>query len=376
MIERFVRPAVARLTPYVSARSLSDKEGTGFLDANESPVSGLSAEGRRERASLNRYPAPQPSGLNAQMAEYYGADQQNLLISRGADEAIDLITRCFCEAGRDSIAISPPTYGMYEVSAAIQGCEVERVPLRRTGALGFDFELDVEALIALSRARAGQLKLIYICSPNNPTGGSFQVHKIEHLCREVAQTSLVVVDEAYAEFASESGFYALARAAMGDVFSRLPNLIVLRTLSKAWGLAGLRVGCAIAHAETIRVMQKIRAPYPLVRPSIELAGEAFSGDGVARMRARARSIVSARATLAEKLSKTSAVDLVVSSDANFILVKFHDASRVLREARARRIALRDRSQEPGLAGCVRITVGSSAENDLVLEAVLAAGAIT
>jgi histidinol-phosphate aminotransferase len=369
MIKRLARPSILRLKAYESARSLAQGAGA-FLDANESP------EAPDAGRALNRYPAPQPAELVSRFARMYGVAPQNILIGRGSDEAIDLVTRCFCEPGADHALISSPTYGMYRVAAGIQGCAAVDVPLLRPGgASDLNFALDADGLIERSRAGRGHAKIIYICSPNNPTGTSWDYSAIARVCAEARETSLVVIDEAYAEFARDGGFLAQAQGQPqeGDPFERYPNLVVLRTLSKAWAMAGARVGVAIAHPEAIALMQKARAPYPLAQPCVDLALEALTSAGREATLARAARLVAAREAQASALRALPGVVAVADGDANFLLVRFADSARALAEARARGLVLRDRGSEPGLQNCVRITIGAPAENALALEAAQAAG---
>ena len=339
---RLVRPSLLALKPYSSARSLN---ASGLLlDANESPWTLVEDD---EMAGLNRYPMPQPSALLAAAARYYKVQEPSILISRGSDEGIDLLVRAFCEASRDRLLICPPTYGVYEVAARIQGCEPLAVPLRP------DFTVDADAIVS-AQSRSPQTKLVFLCSPNNPTGGTIARSDVERLCRELDGKAIVVVDEAYQEFADAPS--------LCDAVGRWPNLVLLRTLSKAWGLAGARCGFTLAHPALISVLQRIRAPYPMSAAAVRVVERVFTPAGEKRMRSSVIKLIAQRRRLQEALGPLPGVRAVYPSEANFLLVRLIDSAALLAEARRAGIVLRDRGSEPGLAGCVRVTVGSAAEN--------------
>ena len=363
-----VRPAVLALKPYSSARkefTSGADTPTVWLDANENPtmpMASLSAEAQRAKvealakegfANLNRYPDPQPPELVARLAALYGVAPAQLLVTRGSDEGIDLLLRAFCTEGRDSILITPPTYGMYSVSAAIQGARVVSVPLVREK----DFALDADAVIA---AWQPGLKIVFLCSPNNPTGGLLSRASILKVARELEGRAMVVVDKAYIEFSGRSTLTA--------EISDTPNLVVLRTLSKAFGLAGARVGATIGDPALIAVLQKIIAPYPIPAPVAAAALAALTPAGIAAARESAATLAAARKELAGKLAALPVVRRVWPSDANFLLVEVANAPQVMATARLAGVVLRDRSREPGLEDCIRITAGTPQENQLVVEA--------
>jgi histidinol-phosphate aminotransferase len=346
-----VRPAVLALTPYSSAR----KEFTAgaaapraWLDANENPATPSGAS-----PSLNRYPDPQPSELVERLASLYGVSPAQLLVTRGSDEGIDLLLRAFCSEGRDSILITPPTYGMYSVSAAIQGARVVSVPLVREK----DFALDADAVVA---AWQPGLKIVFLCSPNNPTGGLLSRTAILKVARELEGRAMVVVDKAYIEFSGKS-------VLIGEI-AATPNLVVLRTLSKAFGLAGARVGVTIGDPSLIAVLKKIIAPYPVPAPVAAAALAALTPEGIAAARDSAARLAAGRKELAAKLAALPCVKHVWPSDANFLLVEVADSKRAMAAAKAAGVVLRDRSREPGLENCLRITAGTAEENQLVVEA--------
>lgn len=339
-----VRPEILALTPYSSAR----KESTGgrvWLDANENPLTP-----HADAPRLNRYPEPQPAELVLRLASLYGVTPERVLVTRGSDEGIDLLLRAFCRAGRDAILITPPTYGMYAVAAGIQGARVIAAPLDRAR----EFALDAGTTLA---ATAAAVKLVFLCSPNNPTGQLLDRDAVLRVADALATRAVVVVDEAYAEFSTGESLVA-------ELASR-PNLVVLRTLSKAFGLAGARVGVTLAAPELVAVLQKIIAPYPVPTPVAHAALEALTPEGIAAARRSALALVTERRRLAAALASLPVVRRVWPSDANFLLVEVAGAARAMAAARAAGVILRDRSKD--VPHTVRITVGTVAENDLVLE---------
>lgn len=350
-ILQLVRPEILALAPYSSARKESSG-GRVWLDANENAETPSV-----RRPLLNRYPEPQPADLVAQLAALYGVAPANLLVTRGSDEGIDLLLRAFCRAGQDSILITPPTYGMYVVAAGIQNARVVRVPLVRER----NFALDADAVIAAARAAPqpgeGGVKLVFLCSPNNPTGQLLARDALIRIARELAARAIVVVDEAYVDFSGQPSLAAELGA--------LPNLVVLRTLSKAFGLAGARVGSTIASPTLIGVLQKIIAPYPIPTPVLQAALAALTPDAIAAARASVREIVAERARLAAELPKLRVVQHVWPSDANYLLLEVDDSARVMASGRAAGIIWRDRSKD--VPNTVRITIGTRTENDATLE---------
>ncbi len=344
------RPAVLALKPYTSARSLAT-EGL-LLDANESPWplrSGKSFSG------LNRYPSPQPPSLRTAAASIYGVKPESVLVTRGSDEGIELLVRGFCEARKDRILFCPPTYGVYETAAAIQGCGTVRLD-----AAPPDFRLDARRILeAVGGSKSRPVKLVFVCTPNNPTGTAYGRSELLALARGLKGRSLLVVDEAYQEFSDLPSLTKDLRAAS--------NLVVLRTLSKAWGLAGLRCGFTLGDPALIALLQRIRAPYPLSEAAVRLAASVFHPGGVKRMRDSVKRILKEREALAARLAEVPGVLSLFETHANFLLVKVVNAELLLKTARRRGVILRDRSGEPGLAGCVRVSVGSPAENSAALK---------
>lgn len=344
-VESLARPAILKLAAYKSARSLATK-GEIFLDANESPW--LPYDGAPKR--VNRYPEPQPGKLVTALSALYGVRPETILAGRGADDAIDTLVRTFCEAERDGILILPPTYGMYEVAAGIQGARIEKIPVDARN----EFRVDADTVIAAWRPG---LKLVFLCSPNNPTGNVIPAPTVEAICRGLLGRAIVVLDEAYVEFADV--------ASMASRLEDLPNLVVLRTLSKAWALAGARCGVALGNPALIALLQKVRAPYPLSSPATEVVLQALAEPGIARERiARTKA---ERERLARALAELPAIDRVFPSEANFLLFRATEPAKLLEASRAAGIVLRDRGHEAGLAGCIRVSVGTEAENDRLLE---------
>ncbi len=340
------RTNVLALSPYSSARMESGPAPL-MLNANESPwpSPGVALE-------LNRYPDPQPAALLERLAHIYDVPAARVLAVRGSDEAIDLLVRAFCRPGIDSIAISPPTFGMYEVCAGIQGAVIESVPLATD-----DFSLDADAMLA---ALSSAVRVVFVCSPNNPTGSLVPLATIEHLAGALAGRALVVVDEAYIEFAESDS--------AAKLLDRYSNLGVLRTLSKAWALAGVRIGTLLAAPELITLLRRIMPPYPLATPCVEIAVAALDVDGERLTGERVATTIAERERLAAALSTLSSVRKVYPSRANFLTVHLHDASHILRGLSAQGIAVRDVGRHPGLRGCLRFTIGTPEENSRLLEA--------
>jgi histidinol-phosphate aminotransferase len=340
-----VREDLRDFAGYSSAR----REASGgevLLNANESPwpVPG-------DALGLNRYPAPQPPALLERLARLYGVATERLLVGRGSDEAIDLLVRATCRAGRDAVLVCPPTFGMYAVCARVQGAACIEVPLRADR----QFALDVDAVLAALDPR---VRLVFVCSPNNPTGAQVPLRDIERLAAGIAGRALLVVDEAYAEFADGPGALALA--------ARDPHVAVLRTLSKAHALAGARIGVLAAAPELLAVLRAIMAPYPLPTPSVRAALDALQPAALALARSRVALVREERQRVAERLRDCAEVIEVLPSDANFLLVRLADAEAVFARAAAAGIVLRRPAAAAGLGGCLRISIGTPADNDRVL----------
>ncbi|TCO38844.1 histidinol-phosphate transaminase [Dokdonella fugitiva] len=349
MLER-ARPELVAFAPYASARR-AGFDARVRLDANESPWD--SADDGCTDAGLNRYPQPQPDALRARLAALYGVDAASLWLGRGSDEAIDLLLRAFCRAGRDNVVAFAPTFGMYRVGAALQGAAF------RTLALSADdgFALDTDHLLALAD---DDTKLVIVCSPNNPSGTLYHGDALERLARALDGRALLLVDEAYVEFAGVASASAL--------LARHSNVAVLRTLSKAHALAGARVGALLAHPEVVDLVARIAAPYPLPSGSVRAASAALEPATLARTRARIATLVAERERIAVALAVAGGVRTVWPSAGNFLLVRFADAREAFARLLGAGILVRDFSAQPGLANCLRITIGRPDENDALLAA--------
>jgi histidinol-phosphate aminotransferase len=347
-ILELARPDILSLQPYQHAAWEPSLER---MHANEMP---WRASGDESRAGLNRYPEPQPAELIDHLARLYGVSPENVLAGRGSDEGIDLLVRAFCRAEHDSVLICPPTFGMYKVSARIQGAHVIEVPLLKER--GFAFDVDG----VLAACREG-VKLIFVCSPNNPTGNLVERATIERLCAALADRALVAVDEAYIEFAASQSVLSL--------LDRYANLVVLRTLSKAYALAGARCGAVIGHAELIALLARVITPYALPEPTIEAVLDLTDDAHQAEARKRIAEVLSERARVATELSKAALVRRVWPSATNFLLVECVDADRMLRAAVAAGLIIRDPRSQPGLANCLRITIGTPEQNDRLLSGI-------
>jgi histidinol-phosphate aminotransferase len=322
------------------------------LDANEVP---WRPAGDRTRAGLNRYPPVRAEAIERRLAEIYGVAPASVLATRGSDEAIDLLVRAFCRPAADAVVVLPPAFGMYALAARIQGARV--VPVERRRAAGF--AIDVEAVAA----RLAGVKLVFVADPDNPTGRRATPEEIAGLARATAGRALLVVDEAYGEFAG--GPSAAARLA------EWPHLVVLRTLSKAHALAGARLGAAIAHPALIELLGRILPPFALAQPSLEAAAAQLAPRALAATRRRIRALVAERRRLARALAALPGVARLFPSAANFVLVAFADVAAASAALAAADIAARH-YEEPDLADCLRLTVGAPAENRRLLAALRAA----
>ena len=341
------RPDLLDLEPYQHALWEPALER---LHANENP---WRAPGDNSIAGLNRYPEPQPEQLAHRLADLYQVPRAQVLVGRGSDEAIDLVVRAFCRAGVDAILILPPTFGMYKVAARIQGAAVNELVL--TAATGFAPTADA----ILERWRP-QIKLVFLCSPNNPTGNAYDETMMLDVAGRLSGKALLVVDEAYLEFSR--------RPSLTRWQSKFPNLVVLRTLSKAFALAGARCGALIANADIVGLLQRIIPPYAIPSSTVEIVEHVLSAPQIIQTRARVEAIIAERQRLAHALPSVSGVRRVYPSDANFLLVEFDDAARALDAARNAGLLLRDVRRQPGLARCLRISVGNPQQNDRLLRA--------
>ncbi len=341
-INFLVRENIRALKPYHSARQ--DYLTGVLLDANENSFGSVIES---ESIMLHRYPDPFQRELRSLLAERSMVTMDNVFVGVGSDEVIDLLMRIFCEPKKDSVLLLEPTYGMYRVAANIQNVNV------RSCLLTKDFQID---LTKVKQQFDPSTKLIFCCSPNNPTSNLLRTEDILELCNLGA---IVVVDEAYIDFAKT--------ASLGSQVLSIPNLIVMRTLSKAWGLAGIRLGYAIADKNVISYFLKVKAPYNINALTSKMAIEALQKENEARNKIEA--IIKERANLTNQLKSISCVEQVFPSDANFLVARCKDANALYRYLAERNIIVRNRSNEPLLQNCLRITVGTPEENSLLIQAI-------
>ncbi|WP_316937432.1 histidinol-phosphate transaminase [Hymenobacter sp. DG25A] len=341
-LDSLVRPNIRTMKPYSSARDEFQGEAHVMLDANENSLGSAGPE------RFNRYPDPMQRAVKAELALLKGVRPEQIFLGNGSDEAIDLLVRLTCTPGQDSILILPPTYGMYEVAANLNDVRIERLPLTA------DFQLSAETVAGVL---ASEAKLVFLCSPNNPTGNLLHANAIEEILRGFR--GLVVVDEAYADFA--------AAPSWTSHLDEFPNLVVLQTFSKAWGLAGLRLGMAFASPEVIGYLNKIKPPYNVSEATQQHALQALRD--AARFEQMRRELLIGRDWLQERLPAVDIVEQVFPSDANFLLVRFRpDATAVYDFLLGRGIVVRNRTTQPGCAGTLRLTVGTPEENKQLLQA--------
>jgi len=344
-LNALLRPHIRTLKPYSSARDEFSGSASIFLDANENPFGSVTG------ADINRYPDPLQRELKELIAPIRRVVPEQIFLGNGADEAIDLLYRAFCNPGQDEVIILPPTYGMYRVSADLNDVRIKEVPL-----IPEDFRIDVDGVL---EAITEQTKMIFICSPNNPTGNAMRRQSIEGILKHF--NGLVVLDEAYSDFSPQRSFV--------DRLNEFPNLIVLQTFSKAWGMAAIRLGMAFASQEIVQVLNRIKPPYNISGLTQQEALE-----GVKRLNRKetiVKEILKERAWLGTKLKEMELVEKVYNSDANFILIKVPEARKVYEYLVGEGIIVRDRSQVALVLDCLRITVGTSEENKKLLKALKA-----
>jgi histidinol-phosphate aminotransferase len=352
-IMRLVRPAIAQMTPYSSARTEGRQIAMRVrLDANESPYPPY--PGGVGQLELNRYPEGQPEELLATFANFYGVPRDWLLFTRGADEAIDLLVRGFCAEGHDAILQTPPTFAMYLHSAQVQGVDVVDVPLTAG-----DFQLDVSAVLAAHAANP-HIKLLFFCSPNNPTANLLDRDDILRIADALLGKAIIVVDELYLDY---SGADSLA-----DAIGRQPNIVVLRSMSKEYSLAGERFGITIAQPSVISVMGRMLAPYPLAQTAIRAVTQVMTTEGLIHAKANIVAILEERSRVSLSLTTCRAVIKVFPSDANFLLVQVDDARALVQTMEECGIKIRDRSAMLGIENSVRISIGTPEENNAMLSA--------
>ena len=334
-LEQLVRPNIRTLSPYSTARDECQGSPEIFLDANESPYPGI---------GYNRYPDPRQKVLKARVSALKGLPVENIFLGNGSDEAIDLMFRIFCTPGQDNAVAIVPSYGMYAVAADINDVQMRGVPL------GPDFSLPVEELLKATDERT---KLLLLCSPNNPSGNAFEPAQILELVDRFP--GIVVLDEAYADFS--------AKGSLRDQIGQRPNLVILQTFSKAYGMAGLRIGMAFADAYIIDLMNRVKYPYNISQATLDAALKALDEPVLARV----AQIVVQRARLSSALLRFPFVKKVWPSDANFLLVQVTDPDGLYAHLLKDGIIVRNRSRVSGCAGCLRFTVGTPSENDNLLK---------
>lgn len=340
-LENLIRGNIKKLTAYSSARDEFSGEAKVFLDANENSL------GSPLTKWYNRYPDPHQRALKEKISMVKGIGSEHIFLGNGSDECIDLLFRSFCEPGKDNVIICPPTYGMYEVSANINDVEIKTAPLLE------DFQLD---LVHLENLINENTKLIWLCSPNNPTGNSMHRVDIETVLNNF--NGIVVIDEAYINFAKQKSFL--------QELTEYPNLVVMQTFSKAWGLAGLRLGMAFASAAIIEVLNKVKPPYNINQATQELAVKAL--EEVGQVNDMIKLLVDMRDALSEVFLSMPTVEKVYPSDANFILVRIKEARKIYEFLLSKGIVLRDRSNVKLCEECLRITVGTEKENTILVDA--------
>ena len=344
-VNTLARQLVKDLVPYASARS-SMSGGAVWLNANENAL----APAYQLNGTFNRYPSCQPKAVINAYAAYAGVGAEQVLVSRGADEGIELLIRSFCEPKLDSITICPPTYGMYAISAQSNQTAVDKVLLLNSE------QLDLDGIFAT------RPKLVFICSPNNPTGDLIPREQIIAVLEHFSGKALVVVDEAYIEFAPQ--------ASVVPLLSRYPHLVVLRTLSKAFGLAGLRCGFTLASPDVINALKKMIAPYPIAEPVAQIAAQALSAAGIAQMQQSVATINQLRSDFIELAQQLPGVLRVWPSNANYVLLQVADAADCVSALINADILIRNQSSQLGLSQVVRVSIGSPDEMQRLQQAML------
>jgi histidinol-phosphate aminotransferase len=337
LIRKLVRKNIFDLTPYSSARDEYTGEGGIFIDANENPF----------ESEVNRYPDPMQLKLKVKLSQVKQVNYENIFLGNGSDEPIDLLIRAFCEPGIDNIVCMKPSYGMYKVCADISHVEFREVFLTR------HFQLNKEAIVEAFDTNS---KLLFLCSPNNPTSNSLYRNDILYMLENFP--GIVVLDEAYIDFSKEESFL--------PQLGNFSNMVILHTLSKAWGMAGIRLGMAFASKDIIQVLNKIKYPYNVNSLTQKVALERLSKED--EKKSWVKQILEQREKLQVKLAELPVVEEILPSDANFLMVRCKNAKQVFRYLIGEKIIVRDRSNVPLCEGCLRVTVGTAAENEALLKA--------
>lgn len=340
-LNNILRENIAKLKPYTSARDEYSGEGEVFLDANENPL------GSATQHHHNRYPDPLQIDLKTEISKIKNVPVEQIFLGNGSDEAIDLVFRAFCNPGKDNVITVPPTYGMYQVLADINDVEVKQVSLTE------DYQLDVDGILG---AVTENTKVIFICTPNNPTGNSIKSEDIFKILDNF--NGIVFVDEAYIDFTSAPSFT--------NELKNYPNLVVIQTFSKAWGLAAIRLGMAYASEEIIGIFNKVKFPYNISDVTQEAAMEAVKN--VAKTEKMVKEVLAQRDVLENELKQLADVEKVYPTDANFLLVKIKEAHQKYNDLIAQKIIVRDRSKVLLCEDSLRITIGTAEENTRLINA--------
>ena len=337
-IQDLIRPTIKALKPYSSARDefQGNSDDMVFLDANENPFEN----------GVNRYPDPQQRTVKNLLSKIKNIPQQNILLGNGSDEVLDLIFRAFCEPNQDNIITLPPTYGMYSVLANINAIDIKSVQLDD------DFQPKVDAILNIANSNS---KLLFLCSPNNPTGNSFEAKSIERLVKEFK--GIVVIDEAYIDFSNEESW--------ASRLNEFPNLIVTQTLSKAYGMAGIRLGICYASNEIISILNRIKPPYNVNELTQQKAISQLDKQQLTQQ--QVADILNERKLLVDKLESVKYISKIYPSDANFILAKVDDATTRYNQLIEKGIVIRNRTTQPGCENCLRFTIGTPEENKILID---------
>jgi histidinol-phosphate aminotransferase len=341
-IQKLIRPTVQALKPYSSARDeyQGNSDAMVFLDANENPFEN----------GVNRYPDPQQRTVKSLLSEIKDIPRQNILLGNGSDEVLDLIFRAFCEPNQDNIITLPPTYGMYSVLANINAIAIKSVQLDD------NYQPKVDEILEIADSNS---KLLFLCSPNNPTGNSFEAKSIEKLIK--AFKGIVVIDEAYIDFSNDESW--------ASKLSDFSNLIVTQTLSKAYGMAGIRLGICFASKEIISVLNRIKPPYNVNELTQQKAISQLENYELTQQQVKA--ILKERDVLVRKLSEITFVSKIYPTDANFVLAKVDDATKRYNQLIEKGIVIRNRTNQPGCENCLRFTIGTKKENEVLIKALKA-----
>lgn len=340
-INKLSRKNIQTLKPYQSARRIGGKEGGIYLNANESPIS---SSFQLKKKVFNRYPECQSSHLISSYANYSGVSKDQILITRGADEGITLLMKAFCEPGKDRIIYCPPTYDMYKVAANIANIKIQEIPSKKN-----TWELDLLNI----QYNLQKVKIIYICNPNNPTGNLVLKKDLISLLEITRNQSLVVIDEAYIEFA--------LKESMVFYLKKYSNLVILRTLSKAFALAGIRCGFTLANKEIIKILNKVIAPYPIPIPVTDIAIQSLEKHSIKLMKNRVLDLINNRIWLVNELKNLSCVEKIFDSSANYVLVKFYFFELIFKKLWDKGIIVRNQNEKMNLKNCLRVTIGTRLE---------------